>query len=182
LDSKFVIVSKISCNYPWFSKKIFLQTEANLYSVKSDIWLILLQLLYIRSAIILINSKHTQVVAQSVTSLKKDRLFFNLSADTDVTSYLIAEKKGRIILQRSSLSYPIYVYLMLHTEVWVYFSFIVVPAAYFKSLVDERNKMNAWITSGNRVLSFRNLVTPTETVCDTFVVIFREVIWSVALK
>ena len=143
LDSKFVIVSKISCNYPWFSKNIFLQTEANFYSVKSDIWLILERMFYIRSAIILINTKHTQIVSQLVTSLKKDRLFFNLSADTDVTSYSKAENKREELSYREAPFLTLFVsgfiYLMLRAEAWVYSSFVVVPTVYFKILVDKRN-------------------------------------------
>jgi hypothetical protein len=139
----------MSCDYPWFSKKIFLQTAANLYSVNSDIWLILLRMLYIRNAIILINSKYTRILSQLVTSLKR--------TDYSLTC-LQTRKLHRIRKQRTKreeLSYrgfPFltqfvsgFIYLMLHTEVWVYSSFVVVPAAYFKSLVNKRIKLSVWI-------------------------------------
>lgn len=78
-------------------------------------------MLYIKSAIILLNSKHTQIVSQLVTSLKKERLFLNLYADTNVTSYSKAEKKGEDL---SYIEAPFlilfvsgFIYLMLHTEV-----------------------------------------------------------------
>jgi len=76
---------------------------------------------YIRSAIILINTKHTQIVSQLVTSLKKDRLFFNLSADTDVTSYSKAENKREELSYREAPFLTLFVsgfiYLMLRAEV-----------------------------------------------------------------
>jgi hypothetical protein len=64
---------------------------------------------------------------------------------------------------------------MLNSEVWVHFSFVIVPVEYFKSLVDESNKMNVWIMFGDRVVSFRNFVTPNETPYGTFAVVLREV-------
>jgi hypothetical protein len=49
----------------------------------------------------------TSIVA-IVISLKQGKLLLKLSADTDVTSYSKEEnKKGRVIFQRSFLSYTI---------------------------------------------------------------------------